>query len=50
MTSTLWGLPVQRVAGFFAAHATASAAPERRVGLIGHSVTGLVGGAATPKT
>ena len=32
MTSTLRGLPVQRVAGFFGAHVAASAAHEPRFG------------------
>jgi hypothetical protein len=45
MTWTLWGLAVQTVAGFFGAHAAASAAHEHRFGFIGHSLTGLVGGA-----
>jgi hypothetical protein len=45
MTWTLWGLAVQMVAGFFGAHAAASAAHEYRFGFIGHSITGLVGGA-----
>jgi hypothetical protein len=45
MTWTLWGLAVQTVAGFFGAHAAASAAHDHRFGFIGHSVTGLVGGA-----
>ena len=45
MTWTLWGLAVQTVAGFFGAHAAASAVREHRVGFIGHSVSGLVGGA-----
>jgi hypothetical protein len=39
---TLWGLAVQTVAGFFGAHAAASAAHERRFGFIGRSVAGLV--------
>jgi hypothetical protein len=39
------GLAVQAVAGFFGAHAAASAAHEHRFGFIGHSVTGIVGGA-----
>ncbi|UFW85938.1 hypothetical protein BjapCC829_39580 [Bradyrhizobium barranii] len=42
---TLWGLAIQTVAGFFGAHAAASAAHEHRFGFIGHSVAGLVGGA-----
>lgn len=41
----LWGLAVQTVAGLFGAHAAASAAHEHRFGFIGHSVTGVVGGA-----
>jgi uncharacterized membrane protein YeaQ/YmgE (transglycosylase-associated protein family) len=45
MTWTLWGLAVQTVAGFFGAHAAASATHEHRFGFIGHSLTGLVGGA-----
>jgi hypothetical protein len=45
MTWTLWGLAVQTVAGFFGAHAAASAAHEHRFGFIGHSLAGLVGGA-----
>jgi hypothetical protein len=45
MTWTLWGLAVQPVAGFFGAHVAASAAHEHRFGFIGHSVTGIVGGA-----
>jgi hypothetical protein len=45
MTWTLWGLAVQAVAGFFGAHAAASVAHEHRFGFIGHSITGLVGGA-----
>jgi hypothetical protein len=45
MAWTLWGLAVQTVAGFFGAHAAASAAHEHRFGFIGHSVTGLIGGA-----
>jgi uncharacterized membrane protein YeaQ/YmgE (transglycosylase-associated protein family) len=36
---------VQAVAGFFGAHAAASAAHEHRFGFIGHSITGLIGGA-----
>lgn len=44
MTWTLWGLAIQTVAGFFGAHAAASAAHEHRFGFIGHSLTGLVGG------
>ena len=45
MTWTPWGLAVQTVAGFFGAHAAASAAHEHRFGFIGHSLTGLIGGA-----
>lgn len=45
MTWTLWGLVVQTVAGFCGAHAAASAAHEHRFGFIGHSLTGLIGGA-----
>ena len=45
MTWTLWGLVAQTVPGFFGAHAAASAAHEHRFGFIGHSLTGLVGGA-----
>ncbi len=44
MTWTLWGLAVQTIAGFFGAHAAASAAHEHRFGFIGHSLAGLVGG------
>jgi hypothetical protein len=43
MTWTLWGLAVQTVAGFFGAHAAASAAHGHRFGFIGHSITGLIG-------
>jgi len=42
---TLWGLAVQTIAGFLGAHAAAGAAHEYRFGFIGHSITGLVGGA-----
>jgi uncharacterized membrane protein YeaQ/YmgE (transglycosylase-associated protein family) len=42
---TLWGLAVETVAGLFGAYAAASVAHEHRFGFIGHSVTGLVGGA-----
>jgi hypothetical protein len=45
MTWTLWGLVVQTIAGFLGAHAAAGAAHEYRVGFVGHSVAGLVGGA-----
>ena len=45
MAWTLWGLAVQTIGGFFGAHAAASATHEHRFGFIGHSVTGLVGGA-----
>ena len=45
MTWTLWGLAVQTVAGLLGAHAAAGAAHEYRVGFVGHSVAGLVGGA-----
>jgi hypothetical protein len=45
MTWTLWALAVWTVAGFFGAHAAASAAHEHRFGFIGHSLIGLVGGA-----
>jgi hypothetical protein len=38
-------LAVQTIAGFFGAHAAASAAHEHRFGFIGHSIAGLVGGA-----
>ena len=43
--SWTWGLIVQTIAGFFGAHAAASAAHEHRFGFIGHSIAGLVGGA-----
>jgi hypothetical protein len=42
MTWTLWGLAVQTVAGFFGAHAAASAAHEHRFGFIGHSLTNVL--------
>lgn len=42
---TMWGLAVQTVAGFFGAHAAASAAQEHRFGFLGHSLAGLAGGA-----
>ncbi len=45
MTWTLWGLVVQTTAGFLGAHATAGAAHEYRVGFVGRSLAGLVGGA-----
>ncbi len=45
MSWTLWGLAVQTIAGFFGAHAAASAAQEHRFGFTGHSITGLIGGA-----
>jgi hypothetical protein len=45
MTWTLWGLAVQTFAGFLGAHAAAGAAHEYRVGFVGHSLAGLVGGA-----
>jgi hypothetical protein len=45
MTWTLWGLVVQTIAGFLGAHAAAGAAHEYRVGFVGHSLVGLVGGA-----
>jgi uncharacterized membrane protein YeaQ/YmgE (transglycosylase-associated protein family) len=45
MTWTLWGLVVQTIAGFLGAHAAAGAAHEYRVGFVGHSLAGLVGGA-----
>ena len=45
MTWTLWGLVVQTIAGFLGAHAAAGAAHEYRVGFVGQSVAGLVGGA-----
>ena len=45
MSWTLWGLVVQTVAGFCGAHAVAGAAHEHRFGFIGHSITGLAGGA-----
>jgi hypothetical protein len=45
MTRTPWGLAVQTIAGFFGAHAAASASHEHRFGFIGHSVAGLVAGA-----
>ena len=45
MSWTHWGLIVQTIAGFVGGHAAASAAHEHRFGFIGHSITGLVGGA-----
>jgi hypothetical protein len=45
MSWTLWGLAVQTIAGFFGAHAATTAAHEHRFRFIGHSVTGLIGGA-----
>jgi len=42
---TVWGLAIQTIAGFLGAHAAAVAAHEYRFGFLGHSLTGLVGGA-----
>jgi uncharacterized membrane protein YeaQ/YmgE (transglycosylase-associated protein family) len=39
------GLILQTIAGLVGAHLAAVAAPEYRFGWIGHSLTGLVGGA-----
>jgi|SRR5580692_3773234 hypothetical protein len=44
MTWTLWGLVVQTIAGFFGAHAAASAAHEHSFGFVGHSLAGIIGG------
>jgi hypothetical protein len=40
-----WGLVVPPIAGFLGAHAAAGATLEYRVGFLGHSFVGLVGGA-----
>jgi hypothetical protein len=42
---TFWGLAVQIIAGFCGAHAAASVSHDHRFGFIGHSLTGLLGGA-----
>jgi hypothetical protein len=41
---TYWGFALQIVAGFFGAHAAAGVSHDHRVGFIGHSLAGLVGG------
>ena len=45
MAWPLCGLAVQTIAGIFGAHAAVGATHEHRFGFIGHSVSGLVGGA-----